>query len=151
VGLLESVILLVTVVLLVNDLVTVDVAAPEVEIGTGAGTDLVDTDPLLTELYLVAMFLLVTVVLLVTVLLPVDVETVGLPDTAVLLVVGLGMMYVLEPDVTAEVLEDCIDKVLYTVVVLVPGANVVVVKVIFVETASSLPVHVIRPVTMAQE
>jgi len=87
----------------------------------------------------------------VIVLIPVGVETVGLPDTAVLLIAGLDIVYVLEPDVTAEVLEGCEDKVLYTMVVLVPETNVVVVNLVFVDAASSLPVQVITPVTIAHE
>ena len=49
IDLVDPGIALVTVVLLVKDLVKVDVAAPEVEVGTETGLDAVDTVPLLTE------------------------------------------------------------------------------------------------------
>jgi hypothetical protein len=110
---------------------------------------LVNIDPLLREVYPVAIAFLATVVLLVTVLLPVDVETLGLPERAVSQVVDLDTVYVLEPDMTAEVFEDCVGTVLYTVIVLVPGANVVVVNMVSVDTASSLPLHMMPPVTAA--
>ena len=49
VDLLDPVALLVTVVLLVNDFVTVDVAVLEDKVGPGVRTDSVDTYPPLTE------------------------------------------------------------------------------------------------------
>jgi hypothetical protein len=143
---LVSVTLLVTVVLLVNDLVTVDVVTAEV--GSRVEKDSVDTDPLPTDDLGVAIVLLVTTVLWVTVLLPV---AVGLPGTVVLLVTGLDTVYIRELEMAAEESEDWIDTVSYTMVVLVPGTSVVVVKLIFVNTASSLPVHAILPVKITQE
>lgn len=110
VGLLDPAISLVTMILLVNDLVTVDVAAAEGEVGLGVRTDLVDADPLLTEVSRVAVTLLVTVVGPVTVLMLVDV---ALPETVGLLDTGLGTVDVFESDVIAEVFvfEDCADTI----------------------------------------